>query len=586
MGVDRAASRLAWVGDSRTVDMIYRFGNTTVDTLRAEVRRSRRAVPLRRKSFDVLVCLLRKPHRVVTKTELLDAVWGDKVVTEGSLKSCLTEIRTAIGDVDRKLIRTVPRRGYMLDAPLQIQAACILVAPIDDKNIEADSGYVADGLTEEIIIELSKHDSFRVISYASAMRLKGKGEVLQDTARELDVDYILEGSIRRNGDNLRVILQLRHVDASEAQWSERYSGTLAELFDMNHKVAMTVSEQLTQRASPPPPARKENLEDSRAVESYLRARYEMYQFSREGLQQAEQHLRNGLDVAGPNIRLLATLGHVYARHSEIGLDPKGQLLAKASDCATAIFELDPDSPLGYALLGQVHFHSGALRSAREPLERSVEARATDPDTNLMLGYLYALIGRNKQASDIFAAALATDPLTPINHCMPGFVALMEGRNSDALPHYRQFFRMDPYNAFASWSLAYVLLRNGEIGEASNVVYELRLNHPNSIMTQLAEAILSGIRGDGESARKAITSELRQAARDSELFSREVTHCLALIGEIDEALDWFENTVRIGNINYPFWAEHNDWVDSMRNTRRFDEILRDIEREWSSVNSPG
>jgi TolB-like protein/thioredoxin-like negative regulator of GroEL len=564
--------------------MIYQFGNTTVDTLRAEIRRGQKAVPLRRKSFDVLVCLLRNPHRVVTKTELLDAVWGDKVVTEGSLKSCITEIRSAIGDVDRNLIRTVPRRGYMLDAPLRIQAASILVAPIDDQNIEADSSYVADGLTEEIIIELSKHPSFRVISYASAMRLKDK--VLQNAARELDVDYILEGSIRRNGDMLRVTLQLRNVDASEAQWSERYSGTLAELFDMHDQVAAAVTAQLTQHTASPTSARKEKLEDSQAVESYLRARYEMYKFSREGLQQAEQHLSNGLVVVGPNIRLLATLGHVYARYSEIGLDPEGQLLEKAAGCATAVFDLDPDSPLGYALLGHVQFHSGALRSAREPLERSVAARATDPDTHLMLGYLYALIGRNQQASDLFAEALTIDPLTPINHCMPGFVALMEGRNTDALSHYRQFFRMDPYNAFALWSLAYVLLRNGEIGEASNVVDELRLNHPNSIMTSLADAILSGIRGNRDACRNALTSELRQAARYSELFSREITHCLALIGDIDDALDWFANTIRIGNINYPFWAEHNDWVDSMRRTRRFRTILGNVEREWLSVNSSG
>ena len=87
--------------------MIYRFGDTTVDTLRAEVCRAGERVPLRRQSFDVLVYLLQRPRRVATKAELLDAVWGNKVVSEGSLKSCLTEVRTAIGDHERKLIRTV-----------------------------------------------------------------------------------------------------------------------------------------------------------------------------------------------------------------------------------------------------------------------------------------------------------------------------------------------------------------------------------------------------------------------------------------------------------------------------------------------
>ena len=572
--------------------MIYRFGDTSIDTLRAEIRRAGETVPLRRKSFDVLIYLLQRPRRVVTKAELLDAVWGDRIVTEGSLKTCLTDIRAAIGDNERKLIRTVPRRGYMLEAPFQREAlsaytrTSILVAPIKDQSHDGDSAYIADGLTEEIIIDLSKIQSFRVISHASAMRLKGKGETLQDIARELGVDFILDGSIRRRGDEFRATFQLSRLDSSDAQWSERYKGTLVDLFDMHDEIARAIAEELAQRIPPPEAVNKEKLEDPRAVESYLRARYQLWRFSLAGLQQAERHLKNGLDLVGPNVRLLAALGHAYARYSEIGLDPNGELLGKAAECAKRIFELDANSPRGHALLGIVQFFSGALRAAREPLERSLSTNPGDPDTLGTLGYLYALIGRNEQALHLIAETLAIDPLTPINHCMPGFVALMEGRNADALPHYRQFFKMDPYNAFAAWSLGYVLLRNGKVDEASQVIGELRVNHSDSVMAQLGDAILSGVCGNQQATRDAITSELRAAARNSELLSREITHSLALAGETDEALDWLENTVRIGNINYPFWARHNEWVDSIRSSSRFDAIMRDVEREWLSVTFTG
>jgi len=570
--------------------MIYRFGDTSVDMLRAEIRRAGEAVPLRRKSFDVLVYLLQRPRRVVTKAELLDAVWGDRIVTEGSLKHCLMEVRAAIGDHEHKLIRTVPRRGYILEAPVTTNTpeadkrTSILVAPIKDKSVDGDSAYIADGLTEEIIIELSKIRSFRVISHASAMRLKGMGETLVDTARELGVDFILDGSLLRRGDKLRVTLQLNQLDSNDAQWSERYNGTLVDLFTMHDEIARAVAEELVMHVPASEPMDNGKLEEPRAVESYLRARYQMWRFSRAGLQQAERHLKNGLDLVGPNIRLLAALGHTYAKYSELGLDTKGALLGKAAECAKRIFELDADASRGYSLLGMVQFHSGALRAAREPLERSLGANPSDPDTLIALGYLYALIGRNEQASHLFAELLAIDPLTPINHCMPGFVALMEGRNSDALPHYRKFFNMDPYNAFAEWSLGYVLLRNGRVDEASEVIGELRVNHPDSIMAQLAHAIFSGVCGKQEATRDAITSELRAAAKNSELLSREITHSLALAGETDEALDWLENTVRIGNTNYPFWAQHNEWVDSIRGNSRFDAIMRDVEREWLSATS--
>lgn len=572
--------------------MIFQFGDTSVDTLRAEVRRAGERVPLRRKSFDVLLYLLQRPRRVVTKAELLDAIWGDRIVTEGSLKGCLMEVRAAIGDHERKHIRTVPRRGYILEAPFRRAALAadsrtsILVAPIKDQSVDGDSAYIADGLTEEIIVELSKIQSFRVISRASAMRLKGAGETLRDTAREFGVDFILDGSIHRTGDKLRVTLQMSHLDSDDAQWSERYDGTLSDLFGMHDEIARAVAGELAAHVPPTESVNTEKLDDPRAVESYLRARYQMWRFSQAGLQQAERHLINGLDLVGPNTRLLAALGHTYARFNELGLDTDGALLGKAADCAKRIFELDANSSLGYSLLGMVQFHSGVLRAAREPLERSLGANPTDPDTLMALAYLYALIGRNEQASRLFADVLAIDPLTPINHCMPGFVAIMEGRNSDALPHYRKFFKMDPYNAFAAWSWGYVLLRSGRVEEASHVIGDLMVNHPDSIMAQLAHAILSGVCGKHEATRDSINSELRAAAENSEFLSREITHCLALAGETEDALDWLENTVRIGNINYPFWAQHNEWVDSIRGNSRFDAIVSDIEREWLSVTFDG
>ena len=571
--------------------MIYRFGDTSVDTLRAEIRRAGETIPLRRKSFDVLVYLLQRPRRVVTKGELLDAVWEHRVVTEGSLKHCLMEVRAAIGDHERKLIRTVPRRGYILEAPFSNEAPAadnrtsILVAPIKDRGVDGNHAYIADGLTEEIIVELSKIRAFRVISRASAMRLKGAAESLQETARELGVDFILDGSIRVRGDKLRVTLQLSQRDSEDAQWSERFDATLGELFDMHDEIARAVAAELAEYVPRAQPVNNEKLEDPRTVESYLRARYQMWRFSKAGLQQAERHLINGLDLVGPNIRLLAALGHVYAKYSEIGLDQNGELLDKAAECADRIFELDANSPRGYSLLGAVQFHSGALRAAREPLERALSANPTDPDTLVMLGYLYALIGRNERALHLFSEALAIDPLTPINHCMPGFVALMEGRNSDALPHYRKFYAMDPYNAFSAWCLGYVLLRNGRIDEASDVIGQLGANHPDSIMALLGHVLLCGVCAKLGATRDAITSGLRAAAKNSELLSREITHSLALAGETDEALDWLENTVRIGNVNYPFWAQHNEWVDSIRGNSRFDAIMREVEQEWLSVTSP-
>ena len=570
--------------------MIYRFGELAVDTLRAEVRLAGKTVPLRSQSFDVLVHLLQRPHRIVSKDELLDAVWGDKVVTDGALKHCLMEIRAAIGDRDRKVLRTVPRRGYIFEAPVTRQSVAaddrvsILVVPIDDEGADLNGDYIADGLTEEIITELSKVRSLRVIARASAMRLKGAGDAVQGVARKLGVDFILDGSIRKWGDKLRVVLQLSRLGSDAAQWSEHYDGTLGDLFEIQDDIARSVAKELAVRLGAPEKTNDYGREDPRATEAYLRARYETLKFSRDGLQQAERHLKNGLDLVGPNARLLSALGHAYAKYSELGLDPTGEYIAKAAECAEKIFELDPRSSPGYLLLGMVRFFAGDLRAAREPLECVLESNFTDPDGLVTLGYLYALSGQNERALQLFDAAIDVDPLTPLNHCMPGFVAIMEGRYSDALPYYKRFLELDPDNPFAIWTWSYVLLRNGKVDEASEAIRKLDREHPGSALAQLGTALLHGVRGEPEAAKEAVTDELRAAARNTELLSREITHCLALAGETEEALSWLENTVRIGNINYPFWSQHNEWVGSIRGNSRFDAIMRDVKREWMSVAS--
>jgi tetratricopeptide (TPR) repeat protein len=166
--------------------------------------------------------------------------------------------------------------------------------------------------------------------------------------------------------------------------------------------------------------------------------------------------------------------------------------------------------------------------------------------------------------------------------MPGFVAIMEGRNADALPHYKRFLELDPQNPFAIWTWSYVLLRNGRVEEASEGVRELNAEHAGSALAQLGAALFHGVSGEPEAAREALTEELRAAARNSELLSRELTHCLALAGETEEALDWLENTVRIGNVNYPFWSRHNDWVACLRTNPRFAALMSDVKQDWMSI----
>ena len=461
----------------------------------------------------------------------------------------------------------------------------ILVAPFSNNSPNPQDEYLADGLTDEIITDLSKVRSLRVIARSSAMRLKGAGDSLPEMAADLGVQYILDGSVRTSGDDVRITARLVHLSSGESRWSERYRATFSELFTVQEEVARSVAEALAVHigASDEKALVSLGIEDPRAVESYLRARFETWKFSREGLVQAERHLKNGLAIVGDNPLLLTSLGQVYAWYANLGLDPEGDHIRRADECLAKVFALDPDAGRGHWLQGMVHFHSGDLRAARAPLERALAGLPNDPDTLMTLGYVSALSGQHHRADHLFHQAFDVDPLTPLNHGVRGFTSVLEGRPDEAVPHYRTYLDMDPDSPFALWCWIWLLLMAGRADDVEPHVRALGEVHPDSIFAPLAKALFAGVVGDPETVVQSIPPQLRAAAETNELFSRTLTHCLALAGQVSEALDWLENTVRIGNVNYPFWSRHDPWVKDLRSEPRFSHLMVQVEREWRSLN---
>lgn len=461
----------------------------------------------------------------------------------------------------------------------------ILVTPFANGSPDPDNEYVADGLTDEIITDLSKVRSLRVISRSSAMQLKGSSEPFVDAARRLGVDYVLEGSARKAGEDLRITVRLVDVLSDHSTWSERYDGSFAELFAIQGRVARSVAERLEVHVSGEELRSFDDnaLTDPRAYEAYLRARHETWRFSRSGLENAERHLKQALDLVGDNALLYACLGHTYAWYSQVGLDLDGRYLEKASECVERIFALEPESPRGFMLQGLVRFQAGELRAAKAPLERALQGLPDDPDVLMMLGYLSAIRGQHEPAQALFERCLAVDPLTPINNAMPGFVSVLEGRPEEAVEGYATYREMDPDSPFALWCWAWVLMWSERRDEAARAVSELANDHPDSLFTRLARAMLAALTGDRGATLSAIDDEMKAVAGPSELFSRELTHCFALIGEKEEALRWLENTVRIGNVDYPFWARHDRWIENLRDEPRFEELMTQVEREWQALN---
>ena len=254
---------------------MFRFEGYTLDIARNALRAADRELQLRPKSFEVLRYLIENTDRTVTKEELMKAVWPNVVVTDHVLAHCVSEVRQAIGDDDQTIIKTIPRRGYRFAAPVlrvatsaaaaaqsalpagesppagsdsdsgprlqsPVDRPSIAVLPFANLSGDAQQDYFSDGVTEDIITELSRFSELMVIARNSSFQYKGKAVDIRRVGRELDARYVLEGSVRRSGDRIRIAAQLIDAMTGAHRWAERYDRELHDIFAVQDEVARTI----------------------------------------------------------------------------------------------------------------------------------------------------------------------------------------------------------------------------------------------------------------------------------------------------------------------------------------------------------
>ena len=245
----------------------FRFESFTLDLERLCLRGPSGQVDVRRKSFDVLRYLIEHAGRVVSKEELIGAVWPDVTVGDESLTQCISEVRRALDDEGQRIIRTVPRRGYLIGVPVSADDTTAVQTPIDASALSESSSpgrplpdrasiavlplanlghdpqleYFADGIAEDIITDLSRFSQLFVIARNSSFQYKGKLIDVRQVGRALGVHYVLEGSIRRCGDSVRVSLQLIDAQTGAHRWAERYDRQIDEVFRVQDQAAHSVA---------------------------------------------------------------------------------------------------------------------------------------------------------------------------------------------------------------------------------------------------------------------------------------------------------------------------------------------------------
>jgi adenylate cyclase len=487
---------------------MFQFEGYSLDVARGSLRTADRDVQLRPRAFEVLCYLVENAGRLVTKEELLRTVWPNVIVTDEALTHCVSEVRQAIGDGAQAIIKTIPRRGYRFTAavsrtiatsaggpsssaaaaiegaPTAFAAGRALGSPLSDRpsvavlpfaNLSCDpqQDYFSDGITEDITIELSRFSELLVIARNSSFQYKGKAVDIRQAAQELGARYVVEGSIQRSGDRIRIAAQLIDAVTCAHRWAERYDRQLHDVFAVQDEVARAIVATLashvnraeTERALLKPPATWD------AYEYYLRGAEAFFSFlhgrTKELFYDARRLLEQSLAIDPNYARAAAQLSRIHILAYGEPLDGDyltPAALDRALKLAETAVRLDPRLPMAHAELGYVLLWKRQHDTAIAEFERAFALNPNFIDHRFALIPIFA--GEPARAIEVVEANMRLDPFQPL------YATSWLGEANYALKRYGDAVRLlrecVSYLPDLQWPrvmLVYAYAQSGQLEEA-------------------------------------------------------------------------------------------------------------------------
>jgi serine/threonine protein kinase/tetratricopeptide (TPR) repeat protein len=457
----------------------------------------------------------------------------------------------------------------------------IAVLPFANLSPDPEQDYFSDGLTEEIITDLSKIGSLRVTSRTSAWVFKGTGQSIPKVASELGVRYVLEGSVRRAGDKLRITAQLIDGTNDTHMWAEKYSGTMDDVFDIQEKVSRSIVDELEIRLTPDEDKRIAGrpIEDVHAYECFMRARHEFFQFRVEALDRAIRYLQRALDIVGENALLYSQMGLTYCNYYNISDKVDEEHLDEAERCATKVFALAPGSSHGHRLRTFIAFYRGTQREMVSLAKEASDTRPADPEALVLLCLAYFYCGNAAAEQEVLDRLSEIDPLNPVLHTVATFAPYMKGLIDLALDSARRGYQENPDIPQAQLYYAYYLGMNNRLEEAVSVLDRHIPQNAGTIFEPLGSAMRSALRGERAGVVESLTPESRSKLGKDKEWAWLVADCFALIDEKEEALDWLEHAVGLGFTNYPLFSKHDPYLENLRAEERFKKLMERVKYEW-------
>ena len=462
----------------------------------------------------------------------------------------------------------------------------ILVLPFVNRSSDRENDYFADGLTDEIITDLSNLQALRVISRTSSMRLRGADPDLPTLARDLKVRYVLKGGVRRVQNTLRITAQLIDAATDATVWGHKYTGDLEDIFSIEDTLAAAIVEALELKLNTQERVQLADhpIQDVPAYDAYLRAKQAMLGFSKESLDRALSYLDQAERLGGPNVLISSARGQVYWQYNNAGVSTDRTYLYKARACGRELLAADVQSPHGHRLLGLIDYQEGHPDTAVVSLKKSLMRNAADVDTLLWLATIYGLAGQPAAAGRLVDQLLEIDPLTPLHQLLPSLLSLMEGKFSRAMQPFVTHHSAALGNPGTRFMHGQVLAMNGQLDDACEVFDGLHRDAPDTFFAKLGRCYRHALDGDRREMEAAVTEDVRGVAETDPQYSWMLSQCYALTGATDEAITWLKRAIGRGFINYPLLSAWDPLLAKIRSEPGFIELMHDVRKQWEAFDA--
>ena len=575
-----------------------RFGIFEVDPRSGELFRQGHRVKLQNQLFQLLAVLLEHPGEVVSREELRKKLWPEDTFVdfERGLNRAINGLRATLRDSAKKprFIETLPHRGYRFIAAVETAGGnstsvapaparalpqhvpridSLAVLPLDNHSGDPGQEYFCDGMTEELISAVSMIRSLRVISRTSVMRYKGARKSLPTIAKELRVDAVVEGSVMRSGQKVRITAQLIHALDDRHLWSGRYERDLREILRLQAEIAETIASQIHKVVEPGPwsPAAVRAVHPQ-AYEACLKGSFFRSKMTPANLEKSAECFIEAIGLDSSYARAYADLSQSYFYMGVFGMAASKEIFPRAKANAVKALELDDTVAAAHNALAAIHIlYDWDWAAAEAECSRAVELSPGDAVTRTHLADYMSIRARHDEAIAEFNRALELDPISPMQRGFFGMLLHRARRYDESIAQCQKALEFDPNYANAFWFMALSLEQKGDLTE-SIAKLENAVNLSGGLHYRALLGRAYALAGD-QTKTLNILDELKALSSQRYVSPFDIALVYLGLGDLTSAFRWLEDAYRqrvfrIIELTLPMF-------DSVRSDSRWQDLVRRI-----------